>query len=184
MIPSFAPGTFGGPYKVPAGTYDLDLQAAVPGIAPGTQCAGPFSLSETVTVKAGMDYTVTANLDQAGKPALNVFTNNRSAPGTGKGRVTLRHLAAAPAVEVFLNGAEVKQGLTNPNGFQEVLKKGTYVLGAGLASATPDLIALQKSIVVKEGYNLILYAWGVPQTVGGEGVKVASQYVKTAPNKN
>lgn len=183
LIPGFAPGTLTEPLKVPAGTYDIDLQAAVAGIAPGADCAGPFALSGSVSLKAGRNYTVTANLDATGKPALNLFTNNRAATGTGKGRVTVRHVAAAPAVEVFVNGAEVEQALTNPNAFQEVLKKGSYTVGAGLAGAEPDLIAVQETIVVKEGYNLIVYAWGVPQTVGGDGVKVANQYVKTVKNK-
>lgn len=183
LIPGFKPGTLTDPLKVPGGTYDIGLQAAVPGIAPGTECAGPIVLNASVSLTAGKDYTVTANLDSAGKPALNLFTNNRAATGNDKGRLTVRHVAAAPAVELFVNGTEVKQGLTNPNGFQQTLKKGGYALGAGLSGAEPDLIAVQASVAIKEGYNLIVYAWGVPQTVGGDGVKIATQYVKTVSNK-
>jgi hypothetical protein len=192
LLPAFAPGTLAGPLALPAGSYDLGLQAAVPGIAAGAACAGPFALSGTAAVMAGKDYTVTANLSSTGKPALNIFVNNK-APITknvtkatlNTGRVTVRHIAAAPAVDVFLNGAVVNSGLTNPNQFQATLKRGVYQAAAGLAGAGTAGIALGPvPLPIKAGYNAIVYAWGVPQSAGGAGVQVAVQYVKlTAPKK-
>jgi len=179
LIPGFTPGTLAGPLNLPAATYDLGLQAAVPGIAVGTACAGPFALSASGAVKAGRSYTVTANLDGFGKPALNLFANNQAAIATGKGGLTVRHIAAAPAVDVYLNGTVVDSGLTNPNQFATVVNVGIYTAGAGFSGAGIPGIALEQAVTVKEGYNLIVYAWGVPQAAGGAGVKVAAQYVKT-----
>lgn len=192
LIPGFAPGTLAGPLALPAATYDLGIQGAVPGIAAGADCAGPFALAASVAVAAGKNYTITANLDGTGKPALNVFTNNKAAvtryvskltPTTG--RVTVRHIAAAPAVDVFVNGNVAISGLTNPNQAQTRLKKGTYQVAAGLAGAGSAGIALGPvPLQVRAGYNVIVYAWGVPQSVGGAGVQVAVQYVKlSAPKK-
>ena len=172
LLPGFAPGTLAGPLALPAASYDLGLQAAVPGIAAGADCAGPFALSATVPVAAGKNYTITANLDGTGKPALNVFTNNR-APITKyvtkstltTGRVTVRHIAAAPAVDVFVNGNVAFAGLTNPNQVQAKLKRGSYQVAAGLAGAGTAGIALGPvALPVRAGYNVIVYAWGVPQS--------------------
>jgi hypothetical protein len=188
LIPGFTPGTLAGPLALPAATYDLGLQAAVPGIAAGANCAGPFALAASVAVAAGKNYTITANLNSTGKPALNVFTNNR-APITkfvtkstlNTGRVTVRHIAAAPAVDVFINGNVAISGLTNPNQAQAKLKRGVYQAAAGLAGAGSAGIALGPvPLPVKAGYNVIVYAWGVPQSAGGAGVQVAVQYVKLA----
>lgn len=189
LLPAFAPGTLAGPLALPAGTYDLGLQAAVAGIAAGADCAGPFALSASVAVAAGKNYTITANLNSTGKPALNVFTNNRapitkyvSKATANVGRVTVRHVAAAPAVDVYVNNVVVNSGLTNPNQFQARLPKGTYQAAAGLAGAGTAGIALGPvPLPVKAGYNVIVYAWGVPQAAGGAGVQVAVQYVKLAP---
>jgi hypothetical protein len=188
LLPGFAPGTLAGPLALPAASYDLGLQAAVPGIAAGAACAGPFALAAMVPVAAGKNYTITANLDGTGKPALNVFTNNR-APVTKfatkktltTGRVTVRHVAAAPAVDVFVNGAVAFSSLTNPNQVSTTLKRGVYQAAAGLAGAGTAGIALGPvPLPVKAGYNVIVYAWGVPQSAGGAGVQVAVQYVKLA----
>ena len=62
---------------------------------------------------AGRDYTVTANLTAPPVvgPTLNVFVNNKapltkyvSKASLTTGRVTVRHIAVAPAVDVFVNG--------------------------------------------------------------------------------
>lgn len=191
LIPGFTPGTLAGPLALPAATYDLGLQGAVPGIAAGADCAGPFALAASVPVAAGRNYTITANLDGTGKPALNVFTNNR-APITkyasratlNTGRVTVRHIAAAPAVDVFVNGNVAIAGLTNSNQAQAKLGRGTYQVAAGLAGAGTAGIALGPvPLPVRAGYNAIVYAWGVPQSAGGAGVQVAVQYVKLAAPK-
>ena len=72
-------------------------------------------------------------------------------------------------------------GLTNPNQVQTKLKRGVYQAAAGLAGAGAAGIALGPvPLPVKAGYNVIVYAWGVPQSVGGAGVQVAVQYVKLA----
>lgn len=184
-IDDFTPGSL-KTLKVPAGTYDLAVYAN--DVTPATGAPIP-GLSGSATVKAGKNYTVTANLKLTGgtpavAPALNVFQNNLSATGTGKGRITVRHVAAAPAVDVFVNGQVAFSNLTNPNQASAVLPKGTYQAAAGLAGAGLAGIAVGPiPVEVKEGYNLIVYAWGIPQTVGGEGVQVAAQYVKTVKNK-
>jgi len=190
LIPDFAPGTL-KTLEVAAGTYILTVHAGAAG------CGSAPLLSKQATVAAGKDYTVTANLFATGGtpaalPALNVFANNK-APVTkfaskatlNTGRVTVRHIAVAPAVDVFVNGNVAISGLTNPNQAQTKLGRGTYQVAAGLAGAGTAGIALGPvPLPVKAGQNVIVYAWGIPQSAGGAGVQVAVQYVKlTAPKR-
>lgn len=192
LISDFAPGELKTLTKVAPGDYTLTVHPGAAG------CAGPALLTAKATVVAGKDYTVTANLYPTGgtpaaAPALNVFENNRAplaktkkqAMKDGQGRVTVRHVAVAPAVDVFVNGQVAIEDLTNPNQAQAVLKKGTYQVAAGLANAGTAGIALGPvPLQVRQGWNVIVYAWGIPASAGGEGVQVAVQYVKLAlPNK-
>ena len=85
----------------------------------------------------------------------------------GLGRVTVRHVAVAPAVDVFVNGNVAFSGLTNPNQVAAALKKGTYQVAAGLAGAGTAGIALGPvPLQVRQGWNVIVYAWGIPAVRG------------------
>ena len=180
LIDDFTPGSL-KTVKVPGGTYNLEIFPAT-----STDSSGTPVLQGSATVANGKNYTVTANLSATGTPALNVFVNNMApiAKGAKKGRVTVRHIAAAPAVDVFVNGNVAFSGLTNPNQVQTVLPRGVYQTAAGLAGAGTAGIALGPvPLPVKAGFNAIVYAWGVPQAAGGAGVQVAVQYVKLAMPK-
>jgi hypothetical protein len=191
LIGDFAPGELKTLTKVAPGAYTLTVHAGAAG------CSSPALLTAQANVEAGKNYTVTANLAPAVKPdgtptaapALNVFVNNTASIGktkkanmkNGEGRVTVRHIAVAPAVDVFVNGNVAIPGLTNPNQAQALLKKGTYQVAAGLAGAGTAGIALGPvPLKVRQGWNVIVYAWGIPQSAGGAGVQVAVQYVKLA----
>ena len=187
LINDFAPGSL-NTLEVAPGTYTLTVHAGAAG------CASTPLLSAQATVAAGRDYTVTANLTAPPVvgPTLNVFVNNKapltkyvSKASLTTGRVTVRHIAVAPAVDVFVNGNVAISGLTNPNQAQAKLKRGTYQVAAGLAGAGSAGIALGPvPLPVKAGYNVIVYAWGIPQSAGGAGVQVAVQYVKlTLPKR-
>ena len=56
-------------------------------------------------VPASGSYTVVAHLDASGTPTLTPFENDTSEVADGNGRLTVRHTAAAPAVDVVLGDA-------------------------------------------------------------------------------
>src|SRR5690554_5974119 len=67
--------------------------------------------TDTVAIDAGDtalpasgNFTIIAHLDAEGTPTLAVFENDTSAIAAGEGRLTVRHTAAAPAVDVLANG--------------------------------------------------------------------------------
>ena len=58
-----------------------------------------------VALKAGKNYTAVANLNADGDPNIKLFTNKVAPVKAGKARLTVRHTAAAPAVNVWANGS-------------------------------------------------------------------------------
>ena len=110
LLPNFQPGTLTDPQNLPAGSYDLKLTAANSGCD-----AAAVLEAKGVNVPAGANITVVAHLAESGAPQLTPYVNDVSAVPAGKARLTVRHDAAAPAVDVRAGGAAVITNLTNPN---------------------------------------------------------------------
>ncbi len=113
-----------------------------------------------VALPASGNYTVIAHLDAEGAPALAVFENDATNTAAGEGRLTVRHAAAAPAVDILANGAAAFENVTNGNG-------GSLDLAAGVVSAsvvptgeTEPVVIGPADLDVKEGEHLLVYAVG------------------------
>jgi hypothetical protein len=154
LIDDFTPGSL-ETLTVPAGSYDLAVFADGEGPGNGTavlEAAG-------VEVPAGANATVTANLDASGSPALNVFVNDISAIAAGEARLTVRHVAAAPAVDITADGNVLFSNLTNPNEDMADVPAGSYEAAVVLAGT--DTVAIGPAdLDLAEGVNTIVYAWG------------------------
>ncbi|MEC5198570.1 hypothetical protein RCH21_000794 [Arthrobacter sp. PL16] len=153
-LDDFAPGELAGPLELPAGNYQLAVTASD---APDASAAviGPVD----VTLAAGGNYTATANLDAGGNPTANFFTNDVSAVEAGKSRLTVRHVAAAPAVDVLAGGAAVVQNLSNPAEATLTTDAGT-VSAAVAATGTTEPVIGPADLNLAEGTSTIVYAWG------------------------
>jgi hypothetical protein len=155
LIPDFTPGTLTDPLTLPAGSYDLQVFAD--GDSPGN--GQPAIEANGVEVPAGANATVVAHLDADGNPVLTPFVNDTSATGAGDARLTVRHVAAAPAVDVRADGQALFSGLTNPNEDTADVPAGTY--SADVVLAGSDQVVLGPTDVpLQEGTNTIVYAWG------------------------
>ena len=154
LIDNFTPGTL-ETLTVPAGTYDLAV------FADGESPDGGTAVLEAagVEVPAGANATVTANLDADGAPALNVYVNDISEVAAGEARLTVRHIAAAPAVDVRADGSVIIENLVNPDEAIVAVPAGTY--SADVVLAGTDTVALGPAdLTLDEGTNTIVYAWG------------------------
>lgn len=154
LIDNFTPGSL-ETVTVPAGSYDLAV------FADGETPEGDTAVLEAlgVEVPGGINATVTANLDADGAPALNVFVNDTSAIAAGEARLTVRHIAAAPAVDVLADGAVIFADVTNPNEGVVDVPAGMYEAAVNLAGT--DTTALGPTEVdLAAGVNTIAYAWG------------------------
>jgi hypothetical protein len=153
-LDDFTPGTLAGPLALPAGNYALAITAADAADATAA-VIGPVD----VTLAANGNYTAVANLDAAGKPTANLFTNDVSQIEPGKGKLTVRHTAAAPAVDVLAAGSAVISNLANPNEQTLTLDPGTIPAAVAAAGTTQPVIG-PADVTVAEGTHTIVYAWG------------------------
>jgi uncharacterized protein DUF4397 len=170
LIDDFQPGTLTDPMQLPAGSYDLALFPADAPDGSGT----PLLSAAGVAVPAGANATVVAHLTADGKPALTPFVNDTSAVPAGQARVTVRHTAAAPAVDVRAGGTVVVPGLVNPKEASLVVPAGTVSADVVLAGTSTVAIG-PADLSLAEGTTNIVYAWGssaagyklAVQTIGG-----------------
>jgi len=154
LIDNFTPGSL-ETLTVPEGTYDLAVFADGETPEDGTavlEAAG-------VEVPGGANATVTANLDADGNPALNVYVNDISEVAAGESRLTVRHVAAAPAVDVRADGAVIIENLVNPDEAIVAVPAGDY--SADVVLQGTDTVAIGPAdLSLAEGTNTIVYAWG------------------------
>jgi hypothetical protein len=151
----FTPGSLAGPLELSAGDYDIAITAA-----DATSAGNPVIGPVTVDLDEGGNYTAVAHLDADGGPTATLFTNDTKAPrNDAKGKLTVRHVAAAPAVDVLAGGTAVIEGLSNPDEATLKLKAGTISASVAAAGTTDPVIG-PANITVEAGKNTIVYAWG------------------------
>jgi hypothetical protein len=155
LIPDFQPGTLTDPLSLPAGDYDLAIYPA--GSDPAS--TQPAAKADDVAVPAGANATIVAHLTPEGTPVLTPFVNDVSAVPAGQARVTVRHTAAAPAVDVRAGGAVVAPGLTNPDEATLTVPAGTVPADVVLAGTSTVAIG-PADLVLAEGTVTAVYAWG------------------------
>ena len=153
-LDDFTPGTLAGPLDLPAGAHTVVITAA--DAADVSQPAiGPVDL----TLDAGGSYTAVAHLDPAGAPTATLFTNDLSAVPAGQGRLVVRHVAAAPAVDVLAGGTPVITNLSNPDEQALTVPAGTVSAAVAAAGTTTPVLG-PTDLDVAEGADTIVYAWG------------------------
>lgn len=153
-LDDFAPGTLAGPLPLPAGGYSLAITAADAASA-DEAVIGPVD----VELEANGNYTAVANLDAEGNPTANFYPNDVSTIEAGQGKLTVRHVAAAPEVDVLAGDAPVIEGLANPDEQTLTLDPGTVSAAVAAAGTTDPLIG-PADLTVAEGTHTVVYAWG------------------------
>ncbi|MEV8132376.1 DUF4397 domain-containing protein [Pseudarthrobacter oxydans] len=153
-LDDFTPGSLAGPLALPAGAYELAITASDAADA-SAAVIGPVS----VTLAANGNYTAVANLDAAGNPTANLFTNDVSQIEAGKGKLTVRHTAAAPAVDILAGGSPAITNLANPNEQTLTLDPGTVPAAVAATGTTAPVIG-PADVTIAEGTHTIVYAWG------------------------
>jgi hypothetical protein len=147
-------GTVAGPLDLKAGIYWVGIR---PANAP--RYSKPV-LSKWIYVGKGSNQSVVAHLSESGSPRISTFRNDVRATGAGNARVTVRHLAQAPAVDVIVNGSlELISGLTNPNQATAVVPADTYNVRVTDA-ATNTVTAFQGDLPLAANSTTIVYAVG------------------------
>ncbi len=150
-LDNFKPGTLAGPLTLPAGTYNIKITDP----ADATKVIiGPAA----VPVSGGMNYTIVAFLGTDGKPTAKPFVNDISKLSAGQGRVTVRHVANAPAVKVTAGGATLIPSLAN--GSEAVANVPAKTYPVAVLPAAGGAAVFSTNLPVTEGANTIVYAYG------------------------
>ena len=148
--------------KLPGGSYALTVLPD--GRTPGG--AAPLLRASQIKVPSGANVTITANLDAAGRPDLNAFTNDTSTVGRGMGRLTVRHIAFAPALDMRNAGRGLFTNLRTSRQADVGLNAGRFAPYATIAG-TRDVVLRPTPITITNkpgtsdmGTNTIVYLWG------------------------
>jgi Domain of unknown function (DUF4397) len=153
ILSDFTFKTVTSPLSLPAGSYTIDVRKA------GSSASSTPVLAATEQVLTGANLTIVADLTAAGKPALTPFVNDTSAVGDGKGRLVVRHTAAAPAVDVYAGSARVISGLTNGQQQALTVPAGTVSAKVTLAGQAAAVIG-PANVPVTAGMGTVVYAIG------------------------
>jgi hypothetical protein len=153
-LEDFAPGTITDPLELPAGDYALEIYPA----DADPEASDP-AISGSTTLPSGANASVIAHLDEMGAPTLSVFVNDVSATEAGSARVVVRHTAAAPAVDVLVDGAPAITNLANPDEAAADLPAGTYS-AAVAATGTTDPVLGPVDLTLEAGTAYFVYAIG------------------------
>jgi hypothetical protein len=153
LIPDFKPGTVTKPQPLDGGTYDIKI------FPDGKGPDGKPAIQKSVDVPAGANATLAAHLDAKGNPTLTAFVNGTSKVPAGKSRLTVRHVAAAPAVDVRADGKPIIKGLTNPNEKSLEVPAGTVSADVVLAGTSTVAIG-PADLDLADGVSTVVYAWG------------------------
>jgi hypothetical protein len=168
LLKNFKPGTLTDPQSLPPDTYDLKVVKA------GDGADGDAVIeANNVKVPGGANITVVAHLNEEGDPTLTPFVNDVSKIPAGKARITVRHAAAAPAVDVRAGGDPVFTNLSNPKQDSAEVDAGTLKADVVL-EGTDDVVIGPASLELAEGTSSIVYAWG---SAKDENLKLAVQTI-------
>lgn len=152
-LDDFQPETVAGPLDLAPGSYDVAITAA-----DATDDSSPL-LTAKATVAAGDNVSLVANLDASGSPTVTAFVNDVSTVPAGESRVVVRHVAAAPAVDVRAGGKVVLSDVTNPNAGSLTVPAGTVSADVTLAG-TDTVVIGPADLSLAEGTATFVHAVG------------------------
>lgn len=153
-ITDFEPGDVVSGVKLPEGEYRLKVTPA------GKPCSDAV-LSAVAELAGGRNYTVVANLDDHGDANLALWRNNTQKTDAGEARVVVRHMADAPAVNVWANGSPLNRGRKFDWGSMRGwdVPEGEYEVFVSLARQSDPVIG-PADLSLEAGFRYQVYAWG------------------------
>jgi hypothetical protein len=163
-LPNFAPDTITDAIELPPADYEVKIFAATsPPPASAADRVDAAVITKTATVPAaGLNISLVAHLSASGTPELTPFVNDLSASDdAGNARVTVRHTAAAPAVDILVNGSKAIEALSNPNEASADVPGGDYDIAVAVSPSGPTVLELPGT-TLPAGKNVIVYAIGDP----------------------
>jgi len=158
-------------YPLPPGVYHFAIRPA------GAKASSKPILSATEVLTAGENATLVAYLSTTGARELKTFVNPTGGIADGNTRVIVRHVADAPAVDVFVGtatsiGERVIKALTNPHQAVLLIPHTTLYVRVFATGTTAAPLIGPTSFTFKADTTTIIYAVG---SLAGKTLTVVSQ---------
>ena len=100
------------------------------GLSPGHHTVSfsspDWKVMTSVTVHGSQDVVLHWPADAADKPVVTVFTNDVSAVGSGKGRLSVAHTAVVPPADITADGKTLFTNIANGEFVSAVVPAATY----------------------------------------------------------
>ncbi|MEX2425950.1 MAG: DUF4397 domain-containing protein [Thermomicrobiaceae bacterium] len=152
-LEGFEPESITDPLELEEGSYDIAIRAA------GEPADSDPAISGMANVQAGVNASVIAHLTEDGTPSLAVFGNDVTTIGAGETRLTVRHAAAAPAVDAWIDGSVTVENLANGEEASLDVPAGTYNVAVS-ATGDDEPVLGPADFDLGEGTSYIVYAIG------------------------
>jgi hypothetical protein len=152
-LTGFQAGAMTTPIHLPAGRYHLAIRPA--GASPNSTPV----LAATVTLTGSENASVVAHLNAQGKPMISLYRNNVAPIAMGHSRLTFRQVAAAPPVDVLVNGKTLFRNVPNSAERTAIVSSHTYSV-AVVSAGTKHRIWGAASVSVRPAQIYIAYAVG------------------------
>ena len=147
----------GGPLELEEGTYDIEVFAT--GADPDVDAP---ALAKSFDVPAGVSAAIVAHLDDEGTPQLSLAVDNVSATEAGEGRVTARHFANAPVVDIWAGDAPLFPEVPNGAGADADVPAGTYAVSI-VPTGLTEPVVFAADVAIPEGSNVVVHAVGTTE---------------------
>jgi hypothetical protein len=171
LLSNFRFKTVASEYPLNAGMFHIAVRPA------GAKKGSKPILSATKVLTAGENATVVAYLSATGTPELKMFVNPTGRMAAGNARIIVRHVADAPAVDVFVGtattiGVRVIKELTNPHQAVLVIPHTTLYVRFFASGTSLRPIIGPTSFTFNAESTTIIYAVG---SLAGNTLTVVSQ---------
>lgn len=164
LLEGFEPETVEALVDVDPGNYVVDIVlTGEPAPAAGDGLFGTGAAG--VDVEAGVSYTLVAHPGLGeGELLLTPFVNNISELAAGDTRVTARHTANAPEVDILADGGAIFEGVANTQGDDIDVPAGTYSVGIAAAGSTDAIFEADLELAAGTAY--FVHAYGDVEDLG------------------
>ncbi len=147
---------------LPPGSYDLEIRVA----DTANPCQGALAVPVSFSLSLAENVVILAHLSEQGTPTFSKFVNDLQPLAADRGRVVVRHAAAAPPVDVLLRGKSTRfiRDLRNPDqSVSTAVKAGNYTATI-FSAAGEDRVLGPATITVTAGQGLFIHAVGSLRT--------------------
>lgn len=136
------------------GAYKIKVRAAEAGM-----CSGDVLLRARPMLRGGVAYSAVAGFAANGNPKLFLFRNDTGGTLDAKARLSVRHTAAAPKVDVYADGTKLLRWFKNGESKTFDVAPGTYRVKVNVAG-TRDTAIGPKRFELRAGVAYEVYAVG------------------------